>query len=308
MKEAVKAPTRFGWLVQFLLLFVSVALFLCTGGCTTAGTKIETPQATPLDLNGHKIVAVEVTSQDPDFGATNSDDFAASIVAKLNGFGTFDRVYTMSANEHDADLKLSVVVTFFVNVGMPTGGFGGNPGSIDASVTLTDIASGKKLADAVFHSHTKAKAFPGFTHVPTPFDTIEVVSRQIADFVTKPNLSTTNGGTHPGYSDYRASLPLLATNQARIWFYLPQNFIGRAVMPVSLDGDYVGTTAKGGFFCVNVTPGRHEVAAMLSSKRTNEIVNVASGGEAFVIAQSKPEQTSEAKGTNEIAALHLDGD
>jgi hypothetical protein len=304
----VKAPTRFGRLFKFLPLFLSVAPFLCTGGCTTAGTKIDTQQTTPLDLNGHKIVAVDVTSQGPDFGATETGDLAASIVAKLNGFGTFNKVYTMSANDDDADLRLSVVVTFFVNVDMPTGGFGGNPGSIDASVMLTDIVSGKEIADAIFRSHTKAKAFPGFTHVPTPFDTIEVVSRQIADFVTKPNLSTTNGETHSGYADYHASLPLLTTNQARIWFYLPENVIGRAVIPVSLDGGYVGTAVKGGFFCVNVTPGRHEVAAVLPSKRANEIVNVANGSEAYVIAHSKPEQVSETKGTNEIATLHLDGD
>jgi len=305
----MKTSTRFAHTIQFFEMLLFLSGLLCAGGCRTAGSSIEVQQTPVTSLDKYRILAVDVTTKDPDFGRKEIAELTGFIVAKFSGLGKFEKAYATSAKaEHDADLKLSVVVQLFVNGEQDNAVFVNQPGSIDASVTLTDASNGNTLASAIVHSHTGSAAVAGISHAPTTLDTIELLSGQIVGFVTTPNALAAHGAAHIYYADYRAGLRLLTTNQARIWFYRPHSIVASAVVPaVKLDGTYVGTAVNGGFFCVTVAPGRHEVTDVLPTKSTYATVDVAGGSEAYVFVRLKPEQVSEAKGTKEIAGLPWDG-
>jgi hypothetical protein len=117
---------------------------------------------------------------------------------------------------------------------------------------------------------------------------------------------------HPKYSDYRANLPRLATNQARIWIYRPSRFTGSAVAyTLRLDDADVGLAFNGGFLCLNVEPGMHVVREELLPWTQSVNVDIAGGTEAYILSASGPgsklEVVAESSGVKEIAGCRLRG-
>ena len=122
-------------------------------------------------------MAVEVTNKDLDFDTNEVDQLTSSILGGLRKSGRFDKVYAYSqSDEHDADLKLSVLVEFVVGLNMKN-----NVQSIETSVALTDIGDGKTLATALVNSHSEWALFGN--HMT---NAIAKLSDQIVDFTTKP--------------------------------------------------------------------------------------------------------------------------
>jgi len=161
-------------LFQFAGLLLFICGLICTGGCSTPpGGTIEAKQAPIGGLPRHKIVAVEVTTRDADFTSNQVELLANSIVDGLRKVNQFDRVYdSATANEHDADLKLSVLVELVLLY---------NVKSIESSVKLTDLGDGKTLAAANVNSHSESAFFGG--HMT---NAIAQLSGQIVDFTIKP--------------------------------------------------------------------------------------------------------------------------
>ena len=64
----------------------------------------------------------------------------------------------------------------------------------------------------------------------------------------------------PLYKDFKTAIPTIKANEARLFFYRPEKFIGSGIRPnVVLNGNVVGPSTPGGFFFVDVAPGPYEV-------------------------------------------------
>jgi len=71
----------------------------------------------------------------------------------------------------------------------------------------------------------------------------------------------------PKYSTVKSSLPSLAPENGRVFFYRTA-ILGAAVQPaVKLNGEKVGTAKPGGFFFVDRPPGSCEVETTTEVKR-----------------------------------------
>jgi hypothetical protein len=162
-------------LVPFSVLILFICGLVCTGGCTSAGTSMEVKQTPATNLSRYKIVAVEVTTKDLDFDTNQIDQLTGSILDGLHKSARFDKVYaSSSSDEHDADLKLSVVVQFVLGPNM------NKVQSIETSVALTDTGDGKTLASALVNSHTEWSLFGGNMN-----KAITMLGDQIVDFTIK---------------------------------------------------------------------------------------------------------------------------
>jgi hypothetical protein len=74
-------------------------------------------------------------------------------------------------------------------------------------------------------------------------------------------LLLTGCASGPEYSQYRPTVPPLATGMGRIWFYRHSVLFGDAMDPaIKLDGTKVGNSIPGSFFQVQTPPGAHEVS------------------------------------------------
>jgi len=172
----MKTGNRSCSLFQLSALILFVCGLLCISGCTTPGSSIQVKQTPAQSLSGYKIVAVEVTNMDLDFDTNEVDRLTGSIVDGLRKSGRFDKVYdSATSDEHDADLKLSIVVQFVLAANM------NKVQSIETSVALTDLGDGKTLATALVNSHSEWALFGG--HMT---NAIAKLSDQIIDFTTKP--------------------------------------------------------------------------------------------------------------------------
>ena len=121
-------------------------------GCTAPGGNIEVKQAPAESLARYKIIAVDVTNRDGDFSPEDVGFLSNALVDDLRKSGRFEKVYdSTSSKEHDADLKLSVLIKFVLLY---------NVKHIESSVTLTDAASGKILAAADVNAYSES-AFQG---------------------------------------------------------------------------------------------------------------------------------------------------
>jgi hypothetical protein len=159
---------------RFLLLIQCLALLALVGGCASAGTNVEVKQPPAFNLSKYKIIAVEVTTKDPDFDTKEINQLTGAVLDGLKASGKFDKVYgSSSPDEHDATLKLSVVVQFVVGPNMD------KVQSIETSVTLMDIATGNTLARANANSHTEWALWGG--NMPKA---ITRLGNQIVDFAT----------------------------------------------------------------------------------------------------------------------------
>lgn len=172
----MKVGHRARHLFQSSILIVIICGLVCAAGCTTPGSGIEVKQTSVKPLSGYKIVAVEVTNKDLDFGTNEVDQLTGSILDDLRRSGRFNKVYdSTTSDEHDADLKLSVVVQFVLAANM------NKVQSIETFVALTDLGNGKMLASANVNSHSEWAFLGG--HMT---NAIAKLSGQIVDFATKP--------------------------------------------------------------------------------------------------------------------------
>jgi hypothetical protein len=172
----MKTGTRSFNPFQFSALILFVCGLVCTCGCTTPGSSIEVKQTSAQSLSIYKSVAVEVTNKDLDFSTNEVDQLTSSILGGLRKSGRFDKVYdSTTPDEHNADLKLSVVVQFVLAVNM------NKVQSIETSVALTDLRDRKTLATALVNSHSEWALFGG--HMT---NAIAKLSDKIVDFATKP--------------------------------------------------------------------------------------------------------------------------
>ena len=129
-------------------------------------------------------------------------------------------------------------------------GFGAGAASLDGSLILKDASDQHIVCEAEF---SKIWAWGGNLGASRGIEDMEVATvAAAANTIASARgwtPSVSHGDEHPKYSHYRASLPLLTTNQARIWVYRPGSMVGAAVrFMVRLDGVYVGTSVNGGFF------------------------------------------------------------
>ena len=111
----MKNITRFVRTIQFSAARFLIFGLLCTGGCVAVNTSIEPQQTPSASLNKYKIVAVDISTQNPNFDSQKIDQLTGSVLAGLRKSGKFEKVYAANYSvEHNADLKLSVVVKFAV--------------------------------------------------------------------------------------------------------------------------------------------------------------------------------------------------
>ena len=133
-------------------------------------------QSPAQSLSRYRIVALEVANKDLDFSTNEVDQLTGSILDGLRKSGRFDKVYdSATSDEHDADLKLSVLVEFVIGPNTHS------VQSIESSVALRDPGDGKTLATALVNSHSEWALFGG--HMA---NAIAKLSDQIVDFSTKP--------------------------------------------------------------------------------------------------------------------------
>jgi hypothetical protein len=169
----MKTHPCFFHFVRFSIWFLFLGGLVGVTGCTTPGSTMEVKQTLLKSPGRYKIVAIDVTSRDADFGPGYVALLDNSLINDLRNSGKFERVYDTSlSSERDADLKLSVLVEFtlFYNVK-----------HIEGSVTLTDAAGGKTLATASINAHSEFNLFMGGQMT----NAIAKLSDQVVGFVTQ---------------------------------------------------------------------------------------------------------------------------
>ena len=118
----------------------------------------------------------------------------------------------------------------------------------------------------------------------------------------------------PRFSEYRGCVPSHSEGGSRVWFYRPAGAFGVTVQPpIMLDDRKVGTAVPRGFFCVEASPGTHEVSATTEwTHRTQITVNT--NADTFVrlnmmvgvfMGHVIPHEVPEAKATNQMNNLRL---
>jgi hypothetical protein len=125
----------------------------------------------------------------------------------------------------------------------------------------------------------------------------------------------TGCATGSKYSQMKASIPALAQDNGRIYFYRIAE-LGAAVQPaVKLNGEEVGTAKPDGFFYVDRPPGNYTVETSTEVKRElslnldkNQIryirLNVSMG---FFVGHIYSELVEDAVGENEISDCYYTG-
>lgn len=118
--------------------------------------------------------------------------------------------------------------------------------------------------------------------------------------------------TGPKYAEVKSSIPAVAADQGRIYFYRSGSMFGAAIQPtVMLNGQKVGESKPGGFFYVDRSAGDYEVvlATEVDKKLTFTLANGEeryvrmSIGLGVVVGRVIPELVDRATGLTEIADL-----
>jgi hypothetical protein len=119
----------------------------------------------------------------------------------------------------------------------------------------------------------------------------------------------------PKYSQYKASIPPLAQDKGRIYFYR-NSALGAAIQPaVRLNDQAVGTASPGGFFYVDRTPGDYKVVTTTEVERTLSLnletnqtryvrLDVSMG---FFVGHIYPVLVENTVGENQITDCHYSG-
>jgi hypothetical protein len=75
--------------------------------------------------------------------------------------------------------------------------------------------------------------------------------------------------TGPQYKDVAASIPTLASDQGRVYFFRPDSFGGAMIQPeIKLNEHVVGHSVPGGFFYVDEAPGEYTVSTSTEVTRS----------------------------------------
>jgi hypothetical protein len=125
----------------------------------------------------------------------------------------------------------------------------------------------------------------------------------------------TGCATGPSYSQFKASIPALARDDGRIYFYRTAE-LGAAVQPdVHLNDQVIGTAAPDGFFYVDRPPGNYKVETATEVERTLSLTldkgqtryvrfDVSLG---FLVGHVYPVLVEDATGESEIANCYYTG-
>ena len=114
----------------------------------------------------------------------------------------------------------------------------------------------------------------------------------------------------PKFSEIQTSIPLLKSDQGRIYFFRSSSMFGAAIQPsILLNGAVVGDSQPGGFFFVDQAPGAKEVSTStevekkltftLEPGQTRYVRTVIGFG--IVAGRVYPELVDNATGEKEIA-------
>jgi hypothetical protein len=73
----------------------------------------------------------------------------------------------------------------------------------------------------------------------------------------------------PQYKDVASSIPTLASDHGRVYFFREDTFAGAMIQPeIKLNDQVVGRSVPGGFFYVDETPGAYTVATSTEVTKT----------------------------------------
>ncbi len=82
----------------------------------------------------------------------------------------------------------------------------------------------------------------------------------------------------PKMTEMASSIPVLKSDQGRVFFYRKDSMLGAALQPsINFDGRVVGDSKPGGFFYVDAAAGSHE--AMTTTEVSNRVSFVLASGE-----------------------------
>ena len=119
----------------------------------------------------------------------------------------------------------------------------------------------------------------------------------------------------PKFSEMQSSLPALAADQGRIFFYRTA-VLGAAVQPsVKLNGEVVGSAVPNGFFFVDRSPGDYTVSTTTEVERS-AMLGVHAGetqyvrlniGMGFLVGRVSPELVHPEIGAEEVSKLSYAG-
>lgn len=309
--------------IRTILTLATLAGLL--SGCATptpsAHVKALTQNNAAIDLSKYHIATVVPFDssaervKNPSIGETFSRDLTwrlknsyGPIFSKVNqgpaGNRTDELIVTGKLTKYDPGSR---DLRFMIGLGL-------GAASLDGSLILKDASDQHIVYEGEF---SKLWGWGGAMGACRGIEDMEAGSiAAIANTIATAkgwNPPVSSGDKHPKYSDYLAGLPPLTTNQARIWIYRASFIPGSAVtFMVRLDGVYVGTAVNGGFLCVNVEPGRHEITEEILPRTASATVDVAGGSQAYVAVRlrptlPKPELMDESRGVKEIAKCHLKG-
>jgi hypothetical protein len=121
----------------------------------------------------------------------------------------------------------------------------------------------------------------------------------------------------PKYGEIKGSIPSLAADKGRIYFYRSGTMFGSGIQPsVLLNGEKVGDSVPGGFYFLDRNPGNYEV--LLSTEVERKLTfTLAQGQEQYVrmsvgfgvvVYRVYPELVDVATGRAEIQDLSYIGD
>lgn len=82
----------------------------------------------------------------------------------------------------------------------------------------------------------------------------------------------------PKMTEMASSIPVLKSDQGRVFFYRKDSMLGAALQPsINFDGRVVGDSKPGGFFYVDAAAGSHE--ATTTTEVSNKVSFVLASGE-----------------------------
>ena len=129
-------------------------------------------------------------------------------------------------------------------------------------------------------------------------------------------LSLAGCASGPTFSTIQSTLPALAAEKGRVYFYRESSPVGAAIQPsIMMDGKAVGDSVPGGVFFVDAAPGNHEVATSTEVERKLTFTlgagqvryvrtNISFG---IIAGRVQPELVDSKVGAGEIAGLSYTG-
>ena len=103
--------------------------------------------------------------------------------------------------------------------------------------------------------------------------------------VTAAIVLTGCAASGPKMTEMASSIPVLKSDQGRVFFYRKASIVGAALQPsINFDGRVVGDSKPGGFFYVDAAVGSHE--AMTTTEVSNKVSFVLAAGEVKYVRTS----------------------